>query len=462
MTESNNIAIVGAGLTGSAIAVHLARRAPVGMRVVLFGAPGETARGLAYSTTTPEHLLNVRAGRMSLVPDDPGHFVRWLVDDAPGAVAGDPSEHYAPRMVYGRYVEDTLRAAMSAHPAITVVEETVRSVAREDGGFTVTTSGGARFRADAVALAIGHGPLSFPLPGSVIPAEARGRMIADPWTDPRMAAIESDARILFVGSSQTMADQAVGLDARGHRGPMVAVSRHGQLPATQLCRQTEPVVIALDRRFLRDLFRSVVASGKAEMDAGRDWRAVIDGLRPLSQELWEGLSLAERRRFIRHADAAWLTHRSRLAPAVGERIDALRAAGRLAIRAARLDGVVPIDGRLAARLKVRGSGRIEIDTFDWIVNCSGVGRLRPDAMEPLLARMLADGLVRIHSLGRGLDIEADHTAIDRSGAPVDGLYVLGPLAGGRFFESIAVPEIAVQSAKLAERLAGAPRRVAKG
>ncbi len=453
MTEAASIAIVGAGLTGSAVAVHLALRAPAAQSIVLFGMPGETARGLAYSTTTPEHLLNVRAGRMSLVPDDPDHFVRWLEEGAL-AVPGEPAEHYAPRMAYGRYVEDTLRAAMSAHPALTVIEEAVRQIDPEVGGFVVTTSGGARFRSDVVVLAIGHGPPGFPLAEGAIPVAARGRMIADPWTDPRMAAIDADARILFVGSSQTMADQAVGLDARGHRGPMVAVSRHGHLPATQLRRQSEPVAIGPDRQSLVDLFRSIVAGSRAEMAAGRDWRAVIDGLRPRSQELWEGLSPAEQRRYLRHAESAWLIHRSRLAPAVGERIATLRAAGQLAIRAARLVEVVPGDRDVRAVIRPRGTDRTETEAFDWIVNCSGVGRLRPGSISPLLAGMLADGLVRLHPLGRGLDIDADHTARGRGGARTGGLYVLGPLAGGRFFESIAVPEIAVQSARLAERLAG--------
>jgi uncharacterized NAD(P)/FAD-binding protein YdhS len=259
-----------------------------------------------------------------------------------------------------------------------------------------------------------------------------------------------------------MADQAVGLDAAGHRGTMVAVSRHGQLPASQRLHQTEPRTVPIDRRTLRGLFRTIVAAGRNEAHEGGDWRAVIDGLRPLSQELWEGLSFDERRRFIRHAEAAWLTHRSRLAPAAGARIDALRATGRLTIRAARLDGVVPADGRLGARLRIRGTGRIEVDSFDWIVNCSGVGRLRPDAMEPLLAQMLADGIVRIHALGRGLDIRADHTAIDTRGVPVEGLRVLGPLGGGHFFESIAVPEIAEQGARLAAALTRAAPRPVNG
>jgi uncharacterized NAD(P)/FAD-binding protein YdhS len=432
-------------------------------RVLLLGSPGETAKGLAYATTAPEHTLNVRAGRMSLIRDDPDHFVRWLARGGLVPDGADPAQHFAPRQTYGRYVEDTLRHALSASGGrISVREEKASRLVREGAAFAVGTSGGRGIRASSVVLCIGHGPPSFPLPPGAIPAAAAGRMITDPWTDPRMGAIAPGDRILFIGASQTMADQAVGLDAAGHRGEMVAVSRHGQLPASQLLHQTEPRAVLIDRRTLRGLFRTVVAAGRDEAREGGDWRAVIDGLRPLSQELWEGLSFDERRRFIRHAEAAWLTHRSRLAAAVGARIDALRAAGRLTIRAARLDGVVPADGRLGARLRIRGTGRIEVDSFDWIINCSGVGRLRPDAMEPLLAQMLADGIVRIHALGRGLDIRADHTAIDTTDAPVEGLRVLGPLAGGHFFESIAVPEIAEHSATLAAALTRAASRPVDG
>ena len=78
-----------------------------------------------------------------------------------------------------------------------------------------------------------------------------------------MPSIARDERILFVGSSQTMADQAVVLDTAGHRGPMVAASR-GKLPASQLRRQTGPVSVPLEEPSLLGLFRSIVAACKAE------------------------------------------------------------------------------------------------------------------------------------------------------------------------------------------------------
>ena len=75
---THDVAIIGAGFTGVALAIQLIRSLPAGARIVLIGSPQETGRGQAYGTERPEHLLNVRAERMGLFPDDPSHFVRWL------------------------------------------------------------------------------------------------------------------------------------------------------------------------------------------------------------------------------------------------------------------------------------------------------------------------------------------------------------------------------------------------
>jgi uncharacterized NAD(P)/FAD-binding protein YdhS len=67
-----------------------------------------------------------------------------------------------------------------------------------------------------------------------------------------------------------------------------------------------------------------------------DWRAVIDGLRPRTQQLWSRLDLHERRRFLRHVSVIWDVHRHRIAPELQALLDDLQAQGRLRILAARL------------------------------------------------------------------------------------------------------------------------------
>ena len=69
---------------------------------------------------------------------------------------------------------------------------------------------------------------------------------------------------------------------------------------------------------------------------GGDWRSAIDALRPHTQRLWQAMSHAQRRRFLRHGRAYWDILRHRMAPEVEVRINALREEGRLEILAGRL------------------------------------------------------------------------------------------------------------------------------
>jgi uncharacterized NAD(P)/FAD-binding protein YdhS len=72
-----DVAVIGGGFSGCAVAAQLARRAPSQLSLALF-EPAELGRGAAYGTPHPAHLLNTRAHMMSIFPDDPDHFVRWL------------------------------------------------------------------------------------------------------------------------------------------------------------------------------------------------------------------------------------------------------------------------------------------------------------------------------------------------------------------------------------------------
>src|ERR1700681_5076686 len=98
-TSRPTVAIIGSGASGMLAAVHLLRAAfrrgqPV--RVALIDR-ADRSGGVAYSTRDPAHRLNVTAARMSAIPEDRYHFVRWRA--ATTGVA-DPGE-YAPRAEYG-------------------------------------------------------------------------------------------------------------------------------------------------------------------------------------------------------------------------------------------------------------------------------------------------------------------------------------------------------------------------
>ena len=126
--------------------------------------------------------------------------------------------------------------------------------------------------------------------------------------------------------------------------------------------------------------------------------------------------------------------------------------------AARIVAIRQAPRGVTVALRRRGERTVELVPFDWVVNCSGTGRALSGEAEPILRQAVARGLARPDACHRGLDVEADGGVIGRTGAPSAGLYALGPLTAGRFFEITAVPEIRVQCATVAER----PRRFRRG
>ncbi len=77
-----DVAIIGAGFSGSLTAIHLLSdpdgdRPP--LRVALIERElSAFGRGVAYGTPCSRHLLNVPAGKMGAFPDRLDHFLEWL------------------------------------------------------------------------------------------------------------------------------------------------------------------------------------------------------------------------------------------------------------------------------------------------------------------------------------------------------------------------------------------------
>ncbi len=112
------IAILGAGFSGTAVAIHLLQR-PAGspLRVVLLDRE-TTGRGLAYADRGYPYLLNVPAGRMSANADEPLDFLNFAQTHIPTATAHD----FLPRSLYGEYLQARLLAAERAAAPDVVLE----------------------------------------------------------------------------------------------------------------------------------------------------------------------------------------------------------------------------------------------------------------------------------------------------------------------------------------------------
>jgi uncharacterized NAD(P)/FAD-binding protein YdhS len=268
--------------------------------------------------------------------------------------------------------------------------------------------------------------------------------------------------VLLAGTGLTATDIVVTLIERGHRGPIVAVSRHGLLPATHAvdpapalppCIQPADGQTTTTRQVLQSLRRAIADAH----DRGDDWRRVVDGLRPVTVALWRTLPLPERARFLRHCARRWEVARHRIPPQVGMVVaDALRR-GQLRIHSGRITGFV--GGPNGIDVAISSGGTTVHIAATVAVDCTGP-TADPATGGVVLRDLLERGLARRDVNGLGLVTAEDGAVIDHTGRPSGVLFAMGVLRRGAEWESTAVPELRAQAEALATLLTHGRRRVA--
>jgi len=439
------VAIVGGGATGVLAAAHLVRRFGGAAADVVLIDPGESGslgRGVAYATDDPRHLLNVRVANMSAFADQPDHLYAWL---RKRGGEDDPTPFsFISRATYGDYLADLAREALAAGRA-RHARATCLDVGERADGVRLDLSTGDSVDADFAILATGH-DAKLTLAG--VPAE-------QPWSERTLADLGADAPILIVGSGLTMVDMALSLDRRGRHGQITAMSRRGLLPSAH--RPTSPRSVSvgevpLDAELSAQLawLRGLAARFAAE---GADWRAAVDALRPHTQRLWRMMSVEQRRRFLRQARAYWDIHRHRMAPEIEAALRALMDSGRLEIVAGRIVAARRIDGQITVDILRRRGGAIVTRRFARVIDCTGLSESPLHSANPLLRALLKRGAARPDALGIGFDVAEDLGLIGVDGRASRRVKAVGPLARAAFWECIAIPDIRLQCAQLADALA---------
>lgn len=439
------VAVIGGGFTGTALARHLADDR---LRIVLYEPRARLGAGLAYDTDEPVHRINVPAGKMGLHGDEADSFLHFAAarqgDDRDLTDAtGQP---FPQRGLFGAYVADALAPDLQAG-RVRHAQTRVTDLRRAGAGWQVTDAAGGVLQADAVVIATSHPPPARPLVLQPLAGDPRLFQASD-WTNraggPRLDRIAPDARVLVVGNGLTGADAIATLDRLGHRGPVLAVSRHGLRSKGHNPLPQDPfgTFLPLKSPRARDLLRHVRAEVARARAAGIGWQAVFDQLRADAQDIWAALPLAEQRRIIRHLRAVWDVHRFRIAPQVERVLDRALAAGRLQIRAAS-----PIAARIAQdglqiTLRDRHSGDRTEATFDAVILATGPAHGSILASQPLLAGLRDAGELTLCPTGLGIACDRQSRAIGQTGRAEPRLRIAGPLARGTFGELMGLPQVA--------------------
>lgn len=481
-----SVAIVGAGFSGVMTAANLVRLwsaaptpgspPPPSRRITLIDR-AEPARGPAYATTDPNHLLNVPAARMSAWPNNPQDFVNWCAAHN----AGIAPNQFAPRPLFAKYLAsilaDASEAARHSGTRLEIIRAEAVGLSGSHDRFSLTLAGThpdrptpTEIRCHALALCTGNmEPAPTGDPG------AAGPIIANPWTPGALDAVQPRHSVAIIGSGLTMLDVLWSLESRGHAGAVTIISRHALMPRPHRADPLDgpPIPVgslaspdtASPRRALRWVRERIARIEQAAHAAPSPlpaWSYVIESLRPHTQAAWGSWSPRERRQFMRHLRALWDVHRHCVSPRVLTVVERLRAAGRLNTLAASVTRTEPHADSATVHLqpgrRTHELGRSpDSITADRVVVCTGPNPDLRRTSDPLLASLVRSGLLVPDRLGLGALCENARAVALRSPsselASLPPIHLVGPLRRADLWESIAVPELRVQAAETARLIA---------
>ncbi|RDS82686.1 FAD/NAD(P)-binding protein [Dyella psychrodurans] len=448
------VAIVGGGAAGATLLSELLER-PVAQPLHLdwYTAGATPGRGVAYSTRSKLHLLNVRAASMGMFASRPTGFLEYMQKQDPSISGTD----FLPRCWYGDYLEaetaSALRRAKERGHDVRVVPYAVEAVVPENDGVTLF-QGESTTRVEAAVLALGS-LAPRPLPGVGDAAIASGRYVTMPWQF--IASAKPDIKqhhVLVVGLGLTAVDILLELADKWPNARFTAISRHGGLPESHQssaslpyedCAElVETMCDAPDIRTWMHLLRDSVT----HVD---DWRSVIDCLRPHTSSLWQALPRAERARFLRHARWMWERARHRMAPHVAQSINVLEQSGRLRRLRGHIHGVALTDSGVQMTFLPKGETTEQTLDADIIIQSTGLETDVRRTSHGLLQQLMTNGHVRSDPFGLGIEATPDGRLL-HDGKAWPRFFAIGSLLRGTLWESTAMPEIRQQARQLADRI----------
>lgn len=452
----NTLVIIGAGFSGTVAAIEFLRSAPVGAKLIIINRSGAAARGLAYGTSSSQHLLNVPAGNMSALADEPDSFLQYCQSLQPDIT----SSSFVSRKLYGNYLSSLLDdTELKAKGTVSIERITaeVKCLSPQENGAYIELCSGERIFSNQVILAFGHFPPRTPtVLKNVVDSSF---YMENPWNGPVASSESSHSSILLIGGGLTALDVISSLQQVSSTNKIYMLSRRGLLPLPHRTTKSgsQPPSSLHDNLLsaaptARSYLRSIKAHIKSSAELGTNWRDIVGAVRPITSRLWIRLPEHERSRFLRHLQPYWDVHRHRVAPETYKLFEEALKLNKIVPLAGRVKSVELLDGKPLVTIQSRGKQDVKKIHFDRIINCTGPNSNPHLIKEPLIQQLIRDGLISVDSFGLGLLVDDRLAVKNKNGTPSEWLSYVGPMLKANFWEATAVPELRLHASALARKI----------
>lgn len=447
-----NITIIGAGLSGTLLAMNLLKRKGNDkVHVRLIDRNSIDSLGPAYSTNE-DHLLNVPAEIMGAFSDRPDHFLNWSNERNIKAQKGD----YLPRRLYREYISEMFRQALGSKKdnlSFERIKGEAVNLEIKEGKPVVYMEDGREINSDKVVLALGNSlPRNPELKNRAFINDKR--YIRNPWDSKTLKSLLPGNTIFFIGTGQTTVDIAASLYRKKHKGHMISISRKGLFPLVQ--KKVDPYPSFYDELMdltdISSVLRVVRRHIKIAEKKGIDPRAVIDSLRPHTKNIWMSLPAGEKRRFLRHVFRYWEIIRSRIPPESDEIMSKMRSTGQLEVLTGRIADIVPSEDKIEVKYREKGSIEEKTVSADQVINCIGPCQDYELIDNTFIRNLISSGLIQCDPAHLGINALPEGQVITDDGTPSDIIFTIGLPLKGVVWESLAAPEIRLEAEVLSRIL----------
>ena len=421
--KNKKIAIIGGGFSGLAVAYNLLQS---NQQIVIdiFDDENFVNSGKAYTTQDFRHILNVPADKMGLSFADEKHFYKWLKQNHHPEIAKD---NFAPRPLYRLYLQEIL-GELQKNSAINFINEQISQIKFLDGNYVLTNNSELSKQYDFVVLACG-------LKIKNLPANFRSKKIIDNiWKYLNLKQLPESGTVLIAGTGLTMVDAVLSLKNNGFTGKIIACSGSAKLPLSHSATRNKALktleIADANLPLSQILYRLKTAAKKAE-----DWRDIMHGLRSITQQFWQELTLNKKRQFLRHLMSLWSIHRHRIARENSDQIVEMIAAGKLEIVKGRLKKLEEQNQQILATLNNH-----KTIAADLVLNAMGFDYSYQKSK--LLINLIEQKIIAHHETGLGFKVLKTHP----------NFYLIGSILTGELLEITAVPELRILAHQIALKI----------
>jgi uncharacterized NAD(P)/FAD-binding protein YdhS len=483
----NAIIVVGGGSLGLSISYQLVHKAIAHkcaecLKISLVEPRTRLGAGQAYEDDLESNLLNTRADTMSVVYEDPHHFVDWLRNNQrrwrerfPKVVV-EPSA-FLPRPLFGMYLEhtfDVLKAtAWRYNIELTHVQSEAIDLLEDDDDDSVTVqlADGRYLSGSYVVLSIGN-----LRPRKFDHLLDNPQFFNNPYPTTRLVeAIPRDASVGIIGSSLNAIDAVIALSEKSHHGKLFSVSRSGRLPSVrggenqkhQLKLLTKKAIEELYLKHpngitLEDIFQILVAeingiqrnqtnintilNAEAGMHAylseeinlanrgNRTWQSVVYATNAIIDHLWNRLATDEKHRFWKFFRSQWFSYRVSFPIENAMKLQELMRVDQLTVYSGMVGvNFCPKRKRFEVELLDPQRDTRQVISTRYIINATGFSISVVESDMPIVRRLLERGLAKPCVFG-GFQVDYESgRLLDALDRPCSRTYVLGSMTSGTYF-----------------------------